>query len=102
MYHVGAQGVDERMINVHYYYYYIELELKMSPRLQAIHTTCFQHDTRALFGEVKFADSKSKTKFKKINVGFKQCVLTFYKDSKVSLYNAVTCFCQPLNLSPPV
>ena len=21
MYHVGAQGVDERMINVHYYYY---------------------------------------------------------------------------------
>ena len=23
MYHVSAQGVDERMINVHYYYYYI-------------------------------------------------------------------------------
>ena len=22
MYHVSAQGVDERMINVHYYYYY--------------------------------------------------------------------------------
>ena len=22
MYHVGAQGIDERMINVHYYYYY--------------------------------------------------------------------------------
>ena len=22
MYHVIAQGVDERMINVHYYYYY--------------------------------------------------------------------------------
>ena len=22
MYHVGAQGVDERMINVHNYYYY--------------------------------------------------------------------------------
>ena len=22
MYHVGAQGVDERMINVHYYYKY--------------------------------------------------------------------------------
>ena len=21
MYHVNAQGVDERMINVHYYYY---------------------------------------------------------------------------------
>ena len=21
MYHVSAQGVDERMINVHYYYY---------------------------------------------------------------------------------
>ena len=24
MYHVSAQGVDERMINVHYYYYYVE------------------------------------------------------------------------------
>ena len=23
MYHVSAQGVDDRMINVHYYYYYI-------------------------------------------------------------------------------
>ena len=22
MYHVSAQGVDERIINVHYYYYY--------------------------------------------------------------------------------
>ena len=22
MYHVSAQGADERMINVHYYYYY--------------------------------------------------------------------------------
>ena len=22
MYHVSAQGVDERMINVHYYYYH--------------------------------------------------------------------------------
>ena len=25
MYHVSAQGVDERMINVHYYYYYYYL-----------------------------------------------------------------------------
>ena len=25
MYHVSAQGVDERMINVHYYYYYMYL-----------------------------------------------------------------------------
>ena len=25
MYHVNAQGVDERMINVHYYYYAQEL-----------------------------------------------------------------------------
>ena len=29
MYHVSAQGVDESMINVHYYhYYYNVLELK--------------------------------------------------------------------------
>ena len=27
MYHVSAQGVDERMINVHYYYYYYLLLL---------------------------------------------------------------------------
>ena len=25
MYHVSAQGVDERMINVHYYYYYVNI-----------------------------------------------------------------------------
>ena len=25
MYHVSAQGVDERMIDVHYYYYYYHL-----------------------------------------------------------------------------
>ena len=25
MYHVSAQGVDERMINVHYYYYYYDM-----------------------------------------------------------------------------
>ena len=24
MYHVSAQGVDERMMNVHYYYYYVK------------------------------------------------------------------------------
>ena len=26
MYHVSAQGVDERMINVHYYYYYYKYD----------------------------------------------------------------------------
>ena len=26
MYHVSTQGIDERMINVHYYYYYIEMK----------------------------------------------------------------------------
>ena len=25
MYHVNAEGVDKRMINVHYYYYYTEV-----------------------------------------------------------------------------
>ena len=24
MYHVSAQGIDERMINAHYYYYYLK------------------------------------------------------------------------------
>ena len=27
MYHMNAQGVDERMINVHYYYYYFSMKL---------------------------------------------------------------------------
>ena len=30
MYHVSAQGIDERMINVHYYYYYVYLLRRIS------------------------------------------------------------------------
>ena len=30
MYHVSAQGVDERMINVHYYYYYVTFVFSIS------------------------------------------------------------------------
>ena len=30
MYHVSAQGVDECMINVHYYYYYRDLQWENS------------------------------------------------------------------------
>ena len=30
MYHVSAQGVDKRMINVHYYYYYYDTEILKS------------------------------------------------------------------------
>ena len=26
MYHVSAQGIDERMINVHYYYYHEQVK----------------------------------------------------------------------------
>ena len=29
MYHVSAQGVDERMINVHYYYYWFKGEQQL-------------------------------------------------------------------------
>ena len=32
MYDVSAQGVDERMMNVHYYYYHI------------VHTDCYDED----------------------------------------------------------
>ena len=28
MYHVSAQGIDERMINVHYYYYDVYIYIK--------------------------------------------------------------------------
>ena len=34
MYHVSAQGVDERMINVHYYYYHERLSLDGHSRVQ--------------------------------------------------------------------
>ena len=38
MYHVSAvQGVDERMINVHYYYYYLAMVgVWVYPKLQAL------------------------------------------------------------------
>ena len=41
MYHVSAQGIDERMINVHYYYYAVEerrlwqLDIKRQARKEA-------------------------------------------------------------------
>ena len=35
MYHVSAQGVDERMINVHYnYYYYYVCHIKFVQRIE--------------------------------------------------------------------
>ena len=34
MYDVSAQGVDEHMINVHYYYYYIHLLFVTIPGTQ--------------------------------------------------------------------
>ena len=33
MYHVSAQGVDERMINVYYYYYYLRLSVRQHDRM---------------------------------------------------------------------
>ena len=46
MYHVSAQGVDERMINVHYYYYVRQTHL------QTLTTTCGLSVSKsaALFG----------------------------------------------------
>ena len=52
MYHVRAQGVDERMINVHYYYYYYlpsrstrgqstYLLVKTRWLRQSLHDSCF-------------------------------------------------------------
>ena len=40
MYHVSAQGVDERMINVHYYYCYYLLLLLL---LFVLGCVCFCH-----------------------------------------------------------
>ena len=36
MYHVSAQGVDERMINVHYYYNYMELANALTVTLMTV------------------------------------------------------------------
>ena len=37
MYHVSAQGVDERMINVHYYDYYMQrLQPQITEGLSAL------------------------------------------------------------------
>ena len=33
MYHVSAQGIDERMINVHYYYYY-DIAVKLTIKIK--------------------------------------------------------------------
>ena len=44
MYHVNARGIDERMINIHYYYYYIKLTVgKTKQNKKQIHTNL---DTR--------------------------------------------------------
>ena len=40
MYHVSAQGVDERMINVHYYYYYVWKYREIETEIEA----CTHHN----------------------------------------------------------
>ena len=35
MYHVSAQGIDERMINVHYYYYFTHNHKQVVNRLKS-------------------------------------------------------------------
>ena len=51
MYHVSAQGVDERMKNVHYYYYYaqnqVTLLVHVSPTMfvpNFVHSYNLTHD----------------------------------------------------------
>ena len=43
MYHVSAQGVDERMINVHYYYYYQSLVAKEEVRVHGTNNSSFHN-----------------------------------------------------------
>ena len=40
MYHVSAQGIDERMINVHYYYYYIDIRASLAKIMKSIIIIC--------------------------------------------------------------
>ena len=40
MYHVSAQGVDERMINVHYYYYFNSSLDSLSNKNNNVHLLC--------------------------------------------------------------
>ena len=43
MYHVSAQCVDERMINVHYYYYYFPQNTSLKKKVLFLHLS--QADT---------------------------------------------------------
>ena len=42
MYHVSAQGVDERMIDVHYYYYYYVRDANVHPIKNALLLVVFK------------------------------------------------------------
>ena len=41
MYHVSAQGIDERMINVHYYYYLCTVSFDLSQHRSALRCSLF-------------------------------------------------------------
>ena len=47
MYHASAQGVDERMINGHYYYHRVS---KQKPRLKSPVGSCFWFNSTELHG----------------------------------------------------
>ena len=58
MYHVSAQGVDERMINVHYYYYPLGfLNARLSVKRQARCQEMFGEGGSGAGGEVVVADA---------------------------------------------
>ena len=53
MYHVSTQGVDERMINVHYYYYYYYLNERL--------IILTQTHSMQIFGEIPFIKPQKDT-----------------------------------------
>ena len=83
MYHVSAQGVDERMINIHYYYYYSVMDI--SPTVS--HTWyCWKHLTHSVLTHL--TDSVSSTLPYWISPGFSESfqpsVLTHFTNSASS------------------
>ena len=54
MYHVSAQGVDERMINVHYYYYYSFVSPLLFLTVPALRDLFYREGTDGLYASQTF------------------------------------------------
>ena len=96
MYHVGAQGIDECMINVHYYY--TENESNVSSHSYNLFSA--RHTAAVWRGEIRRLQVQDQVQEDQRGLQA-VCSHLLQRLQGKPLYNAVTCFHQPLNLSPP-